>query len=388
MENSRGKNKMKVTMKILNENVSPLKIEMDDYQRGRYLQRYAENIDATAGSPLRCYFFAGSPISGKFSPAGELFTSPIFGASKYSSRMTKATSSSSGNRSFGSRGKFPVSPLSSLENLEISPPAMYRTPVKAEEEVLVMDDIQVRMAPGSKIGRTPSSASGRGQLSSSMISSRSPPFVMKSVLKTEPGNCRFNSKCQQKFKVMTPRGSRGRGSQRDGRWVAPGKEELHQIRPSMMPKSEVAQGRKEINLSSPFTNSKSKVAQGRKELNLTSPSTKSKSELSKSATSAGSSIHNPNRRLYKEAVEPFKLASDYWSPLDDGIKVVFPDSDKAPTREELEEYILRTHSCPSIRRRLPVFREIWEDPGSLEIDTPPPSPYMYSKKSLRGRGPK
>ncbi|KAE9603247.1 hypothetical protein Lalb_Chr12g0208501 [Lupinus albus] len=185
MESARSN---KVKLRISNENVSPLKIEMNDYQRGRYLQRYAENID-TGGSPITRYFFAGSPIFGKVSPGGETFTSPTFGASKYSRSTKSSGNNSSGNSGFGFRPRFSLSPLSAVKNLEIAPlPAMYRTPVKVDEEVLVMDDIQVR--------RSSSSSSSRGL--SSSTSSWSPPFV-KSVSNTESGNCRCNPKLQVGF---------------------------------------------------------------------------------------------------------------------------------------------------------------------------------------------
>lgn len=180
-------------VRTLNENVSPLKIELDD-KRVRYLQSmtatpglpqpYAENVDD--GSPVR-YFFAGSPVSRK---AGEAFTPPTFGASKYRSAKTQHYSgTSSGNSSFSSRGRLSLSPLSSIENLEISsfiPSPMYGTPVKVDEEVLVMDDIQMRPMLGGKSRRSSSSSSSS-----------------KSAFKTQicrawedSGNCPYNSKCQ------------------------------------------------------------------------------------------------------------------------------------------------------------------------------------------------
>lgn len=192
--------KMKVSkLRTLNENFSPLQIELDE-KRGRYLQsatmspgfqQYTEKFDA--GSPLAKYFYAGSPISSK---SGEAFNSPLFGSSKYRSANS---SFGSGNSSFGSRGRLSLSPLSSIENFELKPmqksPPIYRTPVKAEEEVIVMDDIQVRPMFGVKSGRSSSSSSSRGSSSSSSST--------KSLFKTdicraweESGNCRFNSKCQ------------------------------------------------------------------------------------------------------------------------------------------------------------------------------------------------
>jgi len=47
-----------------------------------------------------------------------------------------------------------------------------------------------------------------------------------------------------------------------------------------------------------------------------------------------------------------------WSPLDDGIEVVLPGSDKAPSKKELHAYISTLHHAPSAKRRLPVFEAI------------------------------
>ncbi|XP_019447366.1 PREDICTED: uncharacterized protein LOC109350588 isoform X2 [Lupinus angustifolius] len=330
----------KVKLRISNENVSPLKIEMNDYQRGRYLQRYAENID-TGGSPMTRYFFAGSPIFGKVSPGGDTFTSPTFGTSKYSRSTKSSGNNSSGNSSFGFRPRFSQSPLSAVKNLEIAPmPAMYGTPVKVDEEVLVMDDIQVR--------RSSSSSSSRGL--SSSTSSWSPPFV-KSVTNTESGNCRCNSKLQ--INILQVAGGRG---------------EIHQTRPS--------QSRD--------------VSQGRGQLHPTSPSMMLKPELSKSPTSAGSSIHGRFSRLFTDVVIPSKLPSGDWSPLDDDeIEIFLPNgSDKAPTREEVHAYIWSTLNQPTTKKRLPVFEALCKEQEELDFLNHhtwlPPSPEQYSKKSVRG----
>lgn len=205
MENVTSSSKMKLRT-TANENVSPLRIELDD-RGGRYLQQttmsprfqpYKENINV--GSPLARLLFGGSPISGRFATAGEAFTPPT-ALSKYrSARAHHYLSSSTGSSSFGSRGgRTSLSPLSSIENLDLPPrmsPPMFGTPVKAEEEeVLVMDDIPMS---GGKSGKSSSSSSsGRASSSSSSASSG------KSVIKTEickawedSGNCRYNSKCQ------------------------------------------------------------------------------------------------------------------------------------------------------------------------------------------------
>ncbi|XP_061346525.1 uncharacterized protein LOC133292166 [Gastrolobium bilobum] len=307
MENN---SKMKVPKsRTLNENVSPFQIELDDH-RGRYLQStnmsprfqpYAENIDA--GSPLARYLFSASPISRKVMIGDEAFTSPTFGSSKYGSSR----------HSLLRRSR---SPLSAIENAPRLSPPMYGTPVKVDDEVLVMDDILVRRMSGEKNGRSSSSSSGRGSSSSS-----------KSVFKTdicraweESGNCRYNSKCQ----------------------IAHGKE-LHPSRLSMMSKYEAQ-------------TSKSPLSAGSR---IHGPSSQScgKSYAAavsgKEVTTSEQASHEPHHSLVNS-----NTFND-WSPLDDGIDVVLPNvSDKAPSREEVDTHIFRILYAPSTKRRLPVFEEI------------------------------
>lgn len=327
-----GNMKVSKVRRTLNENVSPLQVELDD-KRGRYLQSttmspgfqpYAENIDT--GSPLARYFFAGSPISGKSS---ESFTSPIFGSSKYrSARMQQYCATSSGNSSFGSRGRLSLSPLSSIENMEIKPlmsPPMYGTPVKVDEEVIVMDDIQVRPMSGGKNGRSSSSSSSRGSGSSSSSS--------KSVYKTdicraweESGNCRYNSKCQ----------------------FAHGREELHPSR-LMKSKSEAQTSKLSIRLGQGTYGPNSRVVHEHPAV------TESECALTGLITSQPASPE-PYRSTHANS----NIIND-WSPLDDGIDVVLPNgSDKVPSREEVDAYIFGLLNEPTTKRRLPVFVAICE----------------------------
>ncbi|XP_058731379.1 uncharacterized protein LOC131603135 isoform X2 [Vicia villosa] len=323
MENVMSNGKMKVSkLRTLNENFSPLQIELDE-TRGRYLQsatmsprfqHYTEKHDV--GSPLVQYFYAGSPISSK---AGEAFNSPLFGSSKYKSANS---SFGSGNSSFGSRGRLSLSPLSSIENFELKSPPMYRTPVKVEEEVIVMDDIQVRPNFGGKSGRSSSSSSSRGSSSSSSSN--------KSLFKTEicraweeTGNCRFNSKCQ----------------------FAHIREELHP---------------------------------GRFPMNI-------KSEMGKISIRPGPSIYSPNTCIvqeHQEVAEPQRVVTrpiiisqpssperhrmhtkshtiSDWSPLDDGIECFLPNcADRVPSRQEVDAHIISVLNQSTTKRRLPVFAEL------------------------------
>ncbi|KAK1386009.1 hypothetical protein POM88_023744 [Heracleum sosnowskyi] len=84
-------------------------------------------------------------------------------------------------------------PLSSIENLEISPKTMFKTPVKVEEDVIVMDGVLVGPVTASRV-RSSSSTSDSGGSSSS---------GGKGFYKTEScrswedfGSCRYGTKCQ------------------------------------------------------------------------------------------------------------------------------------------------------------------------------------------------
>ncbi|XP_019429280.1 PREDICTED: uncharacterized protein LOC109336906 [Lupinus angustifolius] len=118
---------------------------------------------------------------------------------------------------------------------------------------------------------------------------------------------------------------------------------------------------------------------------------KSESQSWKSPTSAGSSIRAPLRRSFADVLEPAKLAPDDWSPLDDDIPIVLPDSsDKAPTRDEVHAYISNTVKHPFTKKRLPVFEEICkenEEQDFLDRHTwQPPNPRQFSEKSWRRGG--
>ncbi|CAK8578053.1 unnamed protein product [Lathyrus sativus] len=318
MENAMSNGKMKVSkLRTLNENFSPLQIELDE-KRGRYLQsatmspgfqHYTEKFDA--GSPLAQYFYAGSPISSK---SGEAFNSPLFGSSKYRSA----------NSSFGSRGRLSLSPLSSIENFELKPPQksppMYRTPVKVEEEVIVMDDIQVRPMFGGKGGRSSSSSSSRGSSSSSSST--------KSLFKTdicraweESGNCRFNSKCQ----------------------FAHVREELHPGRFSMKNKSEAQMGKISIRQGPYIYDPNTHIVQEHHEV----------AEPERVVTIP--MISQPPSPEHHRMHTNSNTISD-WSPLDDGIECFLPNcSDRVPSKEEVDAHIFGILNQPTTKRRLPVF---------------------------------
>ncbi|CAI8617875.1 unnamed protein product [Vicia faba] len=319
MENAMSNGKMKVSkLRTLNENFSPLQIELDE-TRGRYLQsatmsprfqQYTEKFDA--GSPLAQYFYAGSPISSK---SGEAFNSPLYGSSKYRSA----------NSSFGSRGRLSLSPLSSIENFELKSPPMYRTPVKVEEEVIVMDDIQVRPMFGGKSGRSSSSSSSRGSSSSSSSN--------KSLFKAEicraweeSGNCRFNSKCQ----------------------FAHVREELHPGRFSMMNKFEAQMGKISIRPGPSIYSPNTRTIQEHQE--VAEPEPEPECVVTRPII-----ISQPTSPEHRRMHANSNTISD-WSPLDDGIECFLPTClDRVPSRKEVDAHIFGILNQPTSKRRLPVF---------------------------------
>ncbi|WVZ24952.1 hypothetical protein V8G54_003496 [Vigna mungo] len=334
MESAWSNGKMKVLKpRTSNENVPPMQIDSDE-KRGRYIQPsamsprfqpYTENIDA--GSPLSRYLFAGSPLSGKVASASEGFSPPSFSA--WSTKGLPYCGNSSGrSSSFGSRGRLSPSPLSSIENMEVASfmsPPMYRTTATGDDDVLVMDDILVRPMSGGKSGRS-SSSSGRGSSSSSSAS--------KSVFKPdicraweESASSRYNSKCQDEECLA----------------MANAVEFHYGV---LHLKEEAQSGR-------------------------SSPKSKSRAETgtySSSSVRAGSSTHGPSSDIVEQqdaAAESDQQgatsqptspeSANDWSPLDDGIEVVLPGSDEAPSREEIHAYISSLKHGRTAKRRLPVF---------------------------------
>nr|DAD40168.1 TPA_asm: hypothetical protein HUJ06_014491 [Nelumbo nucifera] len=120
------------------------------------------------------------------SPSADVFPSQIIDSTKFHPLLLHRSNISP-------RGSSP-SPLSSIENLETPPsksPPVFATPVKVEEDVLVMDGILVGSVPGGRTRSGPDSGSSSSG---------------NSLYKTEicrawedTGNCRYGSKCQVLF---------------------------------------------------------------------------------------------------------------------------------------------------------------------------------------------
>ncbi|KAL2343769.1 hypothetical protein Fmac_005054 [Flemingia macrophylla] len=374
MENAWSNGKTKVLKpRTSNENVPSLQIDMDD-KRGRYLQpntmspRYqpyaAENVDV--GSPLARYLFAGSPFSAKV--AGEAFTPPTFGASKY--RTSKAQHyCGSGSSSYGSRGRLSPSPLSSLENMEIASlmsPPMYRAPPKGDDDVIVMDDILVRPVSGGKSGRS-SSSSGRGSSSSTSSTARS--VFRTDICRAweEPGNCRYNSRCQFGPQKEESRSTKSKSG-----------EEILQ--------SSTGAESSTHGPSSPIVHQQSTAVESEHEVSTSQPpsttsETKPGTQIVESSIPAASSTHGQSSPIVHQ--QSASAESDHevstsqppspevhhtlanlntfeeWSPFDDGIEVVLPNaSDRTPSREEVEGYISSSFLGRTSKRRLPIFEAI------------------------------
>lgn len=347
-------------LRTSNENVSPLMIELDDNRGLRYLQSTtmspgfqpyaAENFDVT-GSPsqLAKYFYAVSPISAKSSDS---FTSPIYGSSKYRSAKTPPYSgnSSGGNSSFSSRGRLSLSPLASIENLErkqLSSPRMYQTPVKGGEEVIVMDDIQVRPMSGGKNRRSSSSSSSSGRGSSSSSSSSKSVLSKKEICRAweESGNCRYNFKCQAQM---------GRLSMRAGLCL-------------YGPDSRIVPESAEVAESGPVVTRLARSQPASPEPHRTHASLDSRIVPESAEVAESGPAVTRLARSQPTSPEPHctpvnpSTISD-WSPLDDGIEAVLPNgSDRVPSREEVDAYIFGILNQPTTKRRLPVFAALCEE---------------------------
>ncbi|KAI4296320.1 hypothetical protein L6164_036288 [Bauhinia variegata] len=306
MEKVRGSSKVP-KRKSLNDRFSAMNLELDDQlliRRGRYHQSvtpYEENLDI--GSPLVRYIIGGSPVAGKLASSGEPFTSPTVGSGKHIPIIAHQY----GNAS---------SPLSTLENLEAAPP-VYRTPVKVDEEVLVIDDILVRSTPpGGKGGR--SSSSGKSRRA-----------------REESGSCRFSSQCQFSY----------------------GNEELRgPTRFSIKTKSEAQEGKSSPGSASSTTGPRSltipqlQALEGKSSPGTSSSATGPRSiSVPQLQVAAASEDHG----IAAQPASPIEPKLDYnpahpttfsdWSPLDDVIECVLPhaSTDKPPSREEVDAYIMK-----------------------------------------------
>ncbi|KAA8536489.1 hypothetical protein F0562_028967 [Nyssa sinensis] len=359
-------------LEALNGNVSPINAHKDNHQffvgGGRYhcpsesprLDSYAsvdssylENFDST----LVRYLRSGSPVSAS---SGD---TPKY-RSMISNPYHRSNSNTSGGSSgFGSRGSASISPLSAIENLQTPPsrsPPVFKTPVKVEEDVLVMDGILVASVPSARARSSSSSDSG-GSSSSGNNS-----FYKTEICRPweDSGSCRYGSKCQfahgkeelrptrflnkskseaQTCKSFTSSGSCTYGSK--CRFVH------HQVMaavppiepPPPPPPPAVMATPKAV---SPIKSEQASASPIESAVATTQRVSALKSDQVTTTTSSSSSIG---------------CSSTDWSPQDDGIEVALPPSvstGKTPSREDLDAYTQSVLYGPVRRKRLPVFAEI------------------------------
>ncbi|XAR53076.1 hypothetical protein NMG60_11021475 [Bertholletia excelsa] len=342
-----------IKLKTVKGNISAINVQRDNRQfligcgrshlpsKGSGLGPYAainksnlENLDST----LIRYLRSGSSASSASYDAFKLQAaadSPkhlqMIGHQYHGSN----SSNSGGSSGFGSRGLSLISPLAAVENLETPPsrsPPVFRTPVKVEEDVLVMDGILVGSVPG---GRIKSSASSD---SSGSSSSGSNSFYKTEICRPweDSGHCRYGSKCQ----------------------FAHGKEE---VRPTRFPnknKSEAQTCKSFTGSGSCSYGAKCRFAHHHQVMAGASPT-----ELAGAAPEKALTIC-PVRGENSGGSSGTSGKSVEWCPLDDSIDVAFPptadaSTNKTASREEVNSYINNVLYGPSQgKKRLPVFEEI------------------------------
>ncbi|XP_042513775.1 mRNA decay activator protein ZFP36L2-B-like isoform X2 [Macadamia integrifolia] len=242
----------------------------------------------------------------------DAFSPPVIDSSKFHPRLMQKYHHSP-NFSSRSSSQSPL-PLSIIDNLETPPsrsPPLFTTPVKVEEDVLVMDGILVGSVPGGR--------SRSGSDSGSLSPGNS--LYKTDICRTweETGSCRYGTKCQ----------------------FAHGKEEL---RPG-----------RHINKNSKSEQSKS----------WSTGSSSTKNRLPRHVTASVASASPPlgmkkSTVKIKQEEENEKTTAVDWSPADDGIEIQIPSSSKKEpvSRETVDSYIRGVLYGPSSRRRLPAFAEI------------------------------
>ncbi|KAF5444140.1 hypothetical protein F2P56_036640 [Juglans regia] len=236
----------------------------------------------------------------------------------------------------GSPDSYKRPPLSSVENLEMAwSPSIFSTPVKVEEEVLVMDGILVAsLPPGGRYARSATDSGGSTTSSSSSSGG-------KSLYKTEicrswedSGSCRYGSKCQ----------------------FAHGKEEL---RPTRFP----AKNKSEMYKSCSGTGSGIYGAKNRHVHQVVAAAgTVAAAAAATTQTRSPAKPETASPRQPEDMKKKPKttISRNNWSPQDDGIETLLPHSSskKPPSRTDVDAHIDYTLYGPTPRKRLAVFADI------------------------------
>ncbi|KAL3515565.1 hypothetical protein ACH5RR_022467 [Cinchona calisaya] len=343
MENiygSAGRSTKPAKFKSLNGNVSP---NLNFIGRGGLYQYH---------HPVPSFDPYASSDSGSNSPN---LDSPLI---HYLRSSSGSSSGGSGGGGGGGRKLSPLSLTAAIDDFEthsLRLPPVFKTPVKVEEDVLVIDGILV----DSSSSKTPKGSGGgkmRSPLSSSDSGMRLPLSLSSSSTssggsqnensfynyKTEKcrswedfNPCRFGSKCQ----------------------FAHGKEEL---RPSYFSKNKLeAQLCKSYSSRSCAYGTKCRFVHDQIKAGIPSMGPSPASTVLPTPPIAVTAITPKNKANYDDQNTFTAFSSNYWSPLDDGIGVTLSSasSDETPTKEDVNAHIEAVLYGPSPRKRLPVFTE-------------------------------
>ncbi|XP_016438840.2 uncharacterized protein LOC107764752 [Nicotiana tabacum] len=274
-------------------------------------------------SPLARYLHSSSPVS---------FASD-------SPERRSLVNTSSGSRSGSGSGGVFRSPLASIENIEILP--AFRTPVKVEEDVVVMDGILVEPKHGARAKSSPSTSDSGGRWSSSTSGSENSSH-MSEVCRWwgDTGTCRFGSKCR----------------------FVHGKEDLRPTAFATWNHSEAPSSRSYSSGSCAYG---PRGRSAHHQVNSAASSTESaamatptavKKIVSTKDKEPPSSDSSPS-----STTSTIGISGTDWSPLDDNIEVSLPSGEKCPSREDVDAHIQTVLYGLSGRKRLPVCVEFSEE---------------------------
>ncbi|XP_052194147.1 uncharacterized protein LOC127802398 isoform X2 [Diospyros lotus] len=357
-------------LNALNINVSPINVQRDHQHfldgAGRFHHLLSSpSIDQSAAvdksnlenldSSLFRYLLSRSQAS---AVPGDPCKAPAIDSPNYRPMIGHQYLSGSSNSSGASSGflsrsssSVTVTPLAAVENLETPPsrsPPVFNTPVKIEEDVLVMDGILVGSSPGVRMKLSASSDSGGS-------SSGSNTFYKTEICRSweDSSHCRYGSKCKfahGKEEAQTCKSYTGSGSCSYGskcRFVH------HRAMTGSTPSGPAA------TTPAPAKARSASPTKSGKSSNATTPEpakalSASPTKSEKSSTSSGGTGRSKSNISIKST-------STDWCPLDDGINVTLPSSpstDEVLSREAVNSNIDGVLYGPSRRKRLPVFVKI------------------------------
>ncbi|XP_031128650.1 mRNA decay activator protein ZFP36-like isoform X2 [Ipomoea triloba] len=365
------------------------KIKFMENLRGNYNNPKTPTIKFFEGNavPIHNRFHTPVPLSPVFDPyeLSENFNTPN-PLSPLVQRLRSGSSvpfdgSGGGSRSSGTRGGF-GSPLSSIENLLTqplgSPITVFKTPVKVEEDVIVMDGFPVNPKGGSSRPRgTVPSDPGLGQR-------REPCRVWQQYR-----SCRFGHSCQyahgvqelhppapKNYKSEMCRSIINSGTCPYGprcRYFHP--QPQNQVNPAVQspaPRAEAAiPPQDQVNPVVQSPASRAEVAiPPQDQVNPAVQSPASRAEVA-IPVSTPTVVKDPasggNSSTSATASTATASGNNDWSPADDGIETSLPG--KAPV-VDVNAHIQTALYGPSGRKRLPIFGEICPEPEP-EIDPKP-----------------